>query len=212
MRVIMLGAPGAGKGTQANILAQRLGVGHIASGDLFRRHQRDGTPLGLKVMEYVDHGLLVPDEITIAMMLDEVLSPSCQTGFVLDGFPRNLQQAQSLNEALAYRGMQVDLAILMEVGQEELVSRLGKRRVCVKCQSTYHADADPSKVSGVCDRCGGKLDLRADDDPKALSQRLQLYWQETAPLFDFYGALGKLVKVDGVGTVEDVRRRIHEIV
>ena len=210
MRVVMLGPPGVGKGTQARLLSQKLGVPHIASGDLFRRHQREGTPLGLKATEYINQGLLVPDEITIAMMLDEVLSLDSYRGFLLDGFPRNLHQAHSLEEALAYRSMKVDWAILIEVEEEELLSRMGKRRVCPQCHAVYHTQAMLPKEAGVCDRCGAPLEQRVDDQASAMKRRLEIYRQESMPLIGLYERSGNLVKINGVGTVDEVHRRVEE--
>ena len=210
MRIVMLGPPGAGKGTQATLLAQRQGVPRVASGDLFRRHQREGTPLGVKAMEYMNQGLLVPDDITIAMVLEDVASPVAFGAFVLDGFPRNLNQARSLEEALAYHSTELDRAILIEVSEEELVSRLSQRQTCGRCQDVYHAEANPPKVEGICDRCGATLERRADDTPQATRKRSQVYQEETASLVEYYRERGKLVMVSGMGSVDEVKRRIEK--
>ena len=208
MWLILLGPPGAGKGTQAKMLAEDLGVAHIASGDLFRYHQRKGTPLGLKATEYMSHGLLVPDEITIAMVLEQVSPPVGPKMFLLDGFPRNLVQAWALDEALADRGQEVDRAVLMRVPREELVRRLGGRLVCRQCQAPYHKETSPPATPGVCDLCGGELHQRQDDTPEAVRVRIQVYQDETEPLIEYYRQAGKLVEVDGEGTVGEVGQRL----
>ena len=207
-RLIMFGPPGAGKGTQAKMLAESLGLLHIASGDLFRCHQQKGTPLGLNAMEYMNQGILVPDEIAIAMVLEQVLSPTALRGALLDGFPRNLAQAQALDDALAHRGMAIDRAILVSVPEQELIRRLNGRLVCRQCQTPYHTETAPPKVEGRCDRCQGELYQRQDDAAGAIMVRIQVYRDETAPLIDHYRGTGKLAEVDGVGTVEEIGRRI----
>ena len=208
MKLILMGPPGAGKGTQADSLAERLGVPHIASGDLFRYHQRQGTPLGLKAVEYMTHGLLVPDEITIAIVLERVLPPVGQKGFVLDGFPRNVNQASALSEALPGVGLGIDQVILIVVPHEELVRRLSGRLVCRQCQAPFHIDTVPPRTSGRCDRCGGELYQRQDDSPEAVKVRTQVYQEETEPLVGYYGRAGVLSEVDGVGTVKEISQRI----
>ena len=204
----MLGPPGAGKGTQAKMLAESLGLSHIASGDLFRYHQREGTPLGLKVIEYTSHGLLVPDDITIAMVLDQILILGGRRGFLLDGFPRNVAQAQALDEALAGRGQAVDWAVLIKVPQEELVRRLGGRLVCRQCQAPYQRETAPPKTPGECDACSGELYQREDDTPEAVEVRIRVYQEETEPLIGYYGQAGKLKEVDGIGSVKEVAQRL----
>ena len=206
--LILLGPPGAGKGTHAKMLAEHLGVSHIASGDLFRDHQKQGTPLGLKATEYMNHGILVPDEITIAMVLERILPPGGSTAVLLDGFPRNLAQGQALDEALAARGVEIDRVVLITVPKEELARRLGGRLVCRGCQAPYQAETAPPKVSGKCYLCGGELYQRADDTPKAIKVRIQVYQDETQPLVQHYSGAGKVVEVDGVGTVEEVGHRL----
>ena len=212
MRVVMLGFPGAGKGTQTKFLAERLSVPSLSSGDLFRRHQRESTPLGQQVRSFVDSGLLVPDEITIAMILEEVGTPAYAEGFVLDGFPRNVNQAQELDRSLKQKGMSIDCALLIDVTLELLTDRLGKRLVCNRCQSIYHSEANPPRTKGVCNYCEGQLERRADDEPAAVGRRLQAYQEESAPVVDFYTRAGKLVRVDGTGSVEGVRRSIEEAI
>ena len=206
-----MGPPGAGKGTQAKIvLAGIPGAEHIASGDLFRYHQREGTPLGLKAAEYMSQGLLVPDEITIAMVLERVLPPGGRDGFLLDGFPRNLAQAGALDETLDGRGLKIDKAFHIIVPTEELVLRLSGRLVCRECQAPYHVDNAPPKVQGVCDRCGGQLYQREDDTSDAVRVRIQVFQDETQPLVEYYRRSGKLVDVDGMGTMEEVAQRLVE--
>ena len=212
MRLVMLGFPGAGKGTQTRFLAESFSVPSISSGDLFRRHQRDGTLLGKQVRRYVDSGLLVPDGITISMMIEEISTPSYSVGFVLDGFPRNVNQADELDRALEQEGMAIDRALLIDVTQEDLADRLGRRLVCTQCQAIYHAEANPPLTTGVCDDCNGRLERRADDEPQAVARRLDAYREESAPVVDFYAIAGKLVKIDGIGTVEGVRQRIEEAI
>ena len=210
LRLILLGPPGAGKGTQARVLAESLGISHIASGDLFRYHQREGTPLGLEARNYMTQGLLVPDEITIAMVLEQALSSESRRGFLLDGFPRNLAQAQALEETLAERGQKIHGAILIDVPQQELEKRLKGRLVCEQCHALYHQEVAPPKVPAMCDRCGGKIQQRQDDTIEAIRVRIQVYQEETKPLVDYYSHLGKLGTVDGVGSVEKVGQRIVE--
>ncbi len=207
-RLVLLGPPGAGKGTQAKVLAENLGLLHIASGDLFRYHQQKGTPLGLKTMEYMSQGLLVPDEITIAIVLEHVLSPAALRGALLDGFPRNLAQAQALDDALEDRGMAIDRVILVSVPEQELIRRLSGRLVCRQCQTPYHPKTAPPEVEGRCDRCQGQLYQRQDDTADAIMVRIQVYRDETAPLIDHYEGTGKLSEVDGVGTVEEIGQRL----
>ena len=208
MRIILLGPPGAGKGTQAKILAKSLGAAHIASGDLFRYNQQKGTPLGLKAIEYMNQGLLVPDEITIAMVMEQILPPIGPKKFLLDGFPRNMVQAEALHEALAARGQGIDRVIVARVPHDELVRRLGGRLVCQRCQTPYHSETAPPRTSGVCDLCGGELYQREDDKPEAVRVRIRVYEEETEPLIQYYRQSGGLVEVDGVGTMEEVGQRI----
>ena len=212
MRIVMLGFPGAGKGTQTKFLAERLSVSSLSSGDLFRRHLRESTPLGQEVRSFVDSGLLVPDEITITMILEEVVTATYAKGFVLDGFPRNVKQAQELDRSLKQKGMSIDYALLIDVTLEVLANRLGKRLVCNRCQSIYHNEASPPRIRGVCNYCDGQLERRADDEPEAVARRLQAYQEESAPVVDFYTRAGKLLRVDGTGSVEGVRRSIEEAI
>lgn len=211
MFVVLLGAPGAGKGTQAVILAERLGVAHVATGDMFREALRQGTELGLRAKEYMDRGQLVPDEITIGMLLERISRPDCQKGCLLDGFPRTLEQAEALDSALAQRGEQVDKVIYIKVEPEELVSRLAGRWTCPTCGAVYHERNQPPRQPGVCDRDGTPLHQRDDDKPETVQRRLDVYFQQTAPLIDYYARAGKLVEVDGARPIEDVTNDMASI-
>jgi adenylate kinase len=206
--LVFLGAPGAGKGTQAAIVADNLGFMHIASGDLFRSAMGKGTELGLKAKEYMAKGELVPDEITINMVLERISAPDCQKGIILDGFPRNMEQAQALDKALEVRGEAIDKAVYIKVGEEELIRRLGGRWVCRKCQAPYHITSSPPRVTGVCDKCGGELYQRPDDIPETIKNRLKVYFEQTAPLINHYSSADKLLEVAGEGSTTEVSQRI----
>ena len=208
MRIVLLGAPGCGKGTQAGIISQRLGIAHIASGDLFREVARRDDELGEKVRSYMGKGLLVPDEITISMILERIAAPDCAKGYVLDGFPRTLAQAKALDQALGKRGRAIDTVVYIKVSPEEMVKRLSARFICRNCQTPYHEIASPPKVPGKCDRCGGELYQRPDDSPETVRKRLEVYFAETAPLIDYYRKAGKLVEVNGEQGIEEVGREL----
>ena len=210
MLIIFLGAPGAGKGTQAAKVAQELRLVHIATGDLFRQAIEQGTELARKTQHYMEKGLLVPDEITIQMVLERISAPDCAAGVIFDGFPRNLKQAEALDEALAEQGKAIDKAVVIEVSNAELLKRLGGRWICRQCQAPYHAVSSPPKVWGKCDRCGGELYQRPDDTEETVKKRLQVYFAETAPLMDYYTQAGKLLELDGEGGVDEVGGRIIE--
>ena len=208
MYIILLGAPGAGKGTQAAIVAQELKLAHIASGDLFRQAIERGTELGMQAKSYMDKGMLVPDEITIGMVLERLSAPDCEGGVIFDGFPRNLKQAEALDKALPQQAKAIDRVIYIKVAEEELLKRLSGRWTCRQCQAMYHTTNAPPQVWGKCDRCGGELYQRPDDTTETVKKRLQVYFAETAPLIDYYTQLSKLLEVDGEGSVDEVGRRI----
>jgi adenylate kinase len=206
--IIFLGAPGAGKGTQAAIVAQELSLVHIASGDLFRQALEQGTELGIQAKSYMEKGMLVPDAITIRMVLERILAPDCEPGVILDGFPRNLEQATALDEALLEQGKAIDKVVYVKVSQQELLNRLSGRWICRQCQTPYHAINSPPKVWGKCDNCGGELYQRPDDNVGTVEKRLEVYFAQTAPLIDYYTKTDKLLEVDGEGSVNEVGRRI----
>ncbi len=195
--VIMLGAPGAGKGTQARMLAEALGLAHVSSGDIFRENLKNETPLGKLAKTYMDRGELVPDDLTIDMVMDRLAQPDCAKGAILDGFPRTLPQAAALDKALAGRSDRVRLAPLLEVSDEAVINRLAGRRVCRDCQAMYHTEYAPSQVEGVCDNCGGELYRRTDDSPDTVRNRLFVYYKQTSPLVGYYFAHNVLATLDG---------------
>ncbi len=208
MYIILLGAPGAGKGTQAVMLADKLNLVQVASGDLFRQALRDETELGLKAKAYMDKGQLVPDEITIQMVLERLSAPDCANGAILDGFPRNLQQAEALDKALEKQSKKIDKIVYIAVSERELLKRLSGRWICRNCQTPYHEVDSPPKVAGKCDRCGGELYQRADDNVETIKKRLEVYFAETSPLIDYYTSTGKLLEINGVGESAEVNDRI----
>lgn len=208
MYVIFLGAPGAGKGTQAADVAKELKLAHIATGDMFRDAQKKGTTLGLKAKEYMEKGLLVPDEITVAMLLERITAPDCRNGVIFDGFPRTVGQAEALDKALSPQSKAIDKVVYIKVDEAELTKRLSGRWICRQCQTPYHEVTSPPKVKGKCDRCGGELYQRDDDKPATIKERLKVFFTQTAPLIDYYKRTGKLYEVNGVGAVEDVRKGI----
>ena len=204
MKIIMLGAPGAGKGTQAKMIAEKYSIPHISTGDIFRANIKNGTELGREAKKYMDQGLLVPDELTVKILLDRVAQPDCEKGYVLDGFPRNIPQAEVLDRALSEQGDRIDYAIDVEVPDENIIRRMGGRRACLNCGATYHMEHIPPKTEGICDVCGSKLVLRDDDKAETVKNRLEVYHQQTQPLIDFYRAKGVLKSVDGTVDMEDV--------
>jgi adenylate kinase len=206
--IILLGPPGAGKGTQAAHVAQSLKLAHVASGDLFRQALEQGTDLALKARSYMEAGKLVPDELTVSMVLERLKAPDCETGVVLDGFPRNLKQSEALDKALSGQNRSIDWVVYIKVSEEEVLRRLGGRWICRSCQLPYHATESPPRVQGRCDRCGGELYQRPDDNVETIKKRLAVYAQETAPLIDYYAQRGKLIEVDGEGGPEAVGERI----
>lgn len=211
MKIIMLGAPGAGKGTQAIKIAEKYGVPHISTGDIFRANIKNGTELGKKAKEYMDKGALVPDELTCDLVVDRIHQDDCTNGFVLDGFPRTIPQAEALDAALSKDNETMDYAIDIEVPDENIVKRMGGRRACVNCGATYHIVSAPPKVEGVCDHCGGNLTIRDDDKPETVQKRLTVYHDQTQPLIDYYRKAGILHSVDGTQTLDDVFSEIVKV-
>jgi len=208
MYIVILGAPGAGKGTQADILSQEMNLPHIASGDLFRLALEKETQLGLLAKNYMDKGKLVPDEVTLKMILDRIGQPDCGRGCLLDGFPRTLHQAEVLDKAFKEEGRAVDKAIYIEVPEEELVKRLSGRWLCRNCQTPYHIVNSPPKTPGKCDKCGGELYQRPDDKEETVRERLNVFLAQTVPILDYYEKQGKLVRVDGNQRMQEVAKGI----
>lgn len=211
MKIIMLGAPGAGKGTQAKKIAAKYNIPHISTGDIFRANIKNGTELGQKAKTYMDQGLLVPDELVVDLVVDRVNQEDAKNGYVLDGFPRTIPQAEALDAALAELGQKVDHAIDVDVPDENIVRRMGGRRACVGCGATYHLEYAPTKTEGVCDVCGKELILRDDDKPETVLKRLGVYHEQTQPLIDYYSNAGILKTVDGTIDINDVFQAIVEI-
>ena len=197
MKIIMLGAPGAGKGTQAKLIAEKYGIPHISTGDIFRANIKEGTELGKEAKEYMDKGQLVPDELTVRILLDRVSKDDCANGYVLDGFPRTIPQAEVLDNEVAKLGDKIDFAIDVEVPDEDIIRRMGGRRACLKCGATYHVEHIPPKKEGICDTCGSELVLRDDDKPETVKNRLNVYHKQTQPLIDHYSKQNILRTVDG---------------
>ncbi len=208
MYVVILGAPGAGKGTQADIICQEMNLPHIASGDLFRQALEEKTELGLLAKSYMEQGKLVPDEITIKMILERISSPDCAAGCLFDGFPRTLEQAKALHKALAKQGKGIDKAIYIEVHDDELVRRLSGRWICRSCQTPYHLIASPPKVQGKCDKCDGELYQRPDDKAETVRERLKVFHDLTIPILDYYRKQNKLIKVNGNLGIQEVAKEI----
>lgn len=211
MKIIMLGAPGAGKGTQAKKIAAKYNIPHISTGDIFRANIKNGTELGKKAKTYMDQGLLVPDDLVVDLVVDRVNQEDCAEGYVLDGFPRTIPQAEALTNALSKLGQKVDYAIDVDVPDENIVNRMSGRRACVGCGATYHIAYAPTKQEGICDVCGKELILRDDDKPETVQKRLNVYHEQTQPLIDYYTKEGILRTVDGTVDINDVFRLITEI-
>ena len=207
MRLVLVGPPGAGKGTQAEFIAAHLSVPKISTGDIFRANVAAGTLLGVQAKRYMDAGQLVPDEVTINMVRERLAEPDAADGFLLDGFPRTVPQAAALDKLLADLGAGLDVVLELVVDDDEVIRRLSGRRTCRGCGKIWHLVFDPPMREGVCDRCGGELYQRDDDRPETIAERLRVYARDTAPLIDYYGAQGKLVGIDATGPVEDVTSR-----
>ncbi len=204
MKIIMLGAPGAGKGTQAKMIAEKYMIPHISTGDIFRANIKEGTELGKQAKEYMDKGQLVPDSLTVNLLLDRVAKDDCKNGYVLDGFPRTIPQAEVLDEALSKLGENIDYAIDVDVPDENIINRMSGRRACVTCGATYHLKHIPPKKEGICDKCGSELILRDDDKPETVKKRLDVYHEQTQPLIDYYTNKGILKTVDGTKDMLEV--------
>ncbi len=204
MKIIMLGAPGAGKGTQAKMLADKYDIPHISTGDIFRANIKSGTELGTKAKEYMDKGLLVPDELVVDLVIDRFKQDDCKNGYILDGFPRTIPQAQSLDAALEQINDKIDYAVNVEVPDENIIRRMSGRRACVGCGATYHLVHIPTKVEGICDKCGEELILREDDKPETVKKRLDVYHEQTQPLIDYYQSKDAMVEVDGTKDMNEV--------
>ncbi|MBR4139113.1 MAG: adenylate kinase [Lachnospiraceae bacterium] len=211
MKIIMLGAPGAGKGTQAKKIADKYQIPHISTGDIFRANIKNGTELGMKAKTYMDQGLLVPDELVVDLVVDRLAQEDCVNGCVLDGFPRTIPQAECLDAALAAKGEAIDYAVDVDVPDENIINRMSGRRACVACGATYHIVHIPTKVEGVCDRCGESLILRDDDKPETVKKRLDVYHAQTQPLIDYYTSKNVLKTVDGTQDMEAVFQAIVDI-
>ncbi|MBZ6007440.1 adenylate kinase [Paraclostridium bifermentans] len=204
MRIILLGPPGAGKGTQAAGIVEKYNIPHISTGDIFRKNIKEGTELGKKAKGYIDQGLLVPDELTVGLVTDRIAQSDCEKGFMLDGFPRNVAQAQHLDEYLKEVGISLDKVVNIEVDKDILVGRAVGRRICKSCGATYHVEFNPPKVDGVCDVCGGELYQRADDNEETVSKRIQVYLDETKPLVNYYSEEGIIANINGQQSINNV--------
>ena len=211
MKIIMLGAPGAGKGTQAKMIAEKYGIPHVSTGDIFRANIKNGTELGKKAQTYMDQGLLVPDELVCDLVVDRIQQSDCEKGYVLDGFPRTIPQAEALTAALEKLGTGIDYAINVEVPDANILNRMGGRRACLGCGATYHVEFNAPKQEGICDTCGAELVLRDDDKPETVQKRLDVYHEQTQPLIDYYTKAGKLAEVDGTKDMDDVFAAIVDL-
>ena len=210
MNLVMLGPPGAGKGTQAALIAEKLGVPHVATGDLFREALKSETELGLTAKSYMERGELVPDEVTVAMVRERLQKPDSESGVVLDGFPRTIEQAEALKVLLAEQGEAIDAALFIDAAEDELVRRLSNRWTCRNCQAVYNVISNPPHEEGKCDICGGELYQRADDVPETVRNRIRVYWQQTSPLVDYYQDQGLLITIKSEGGIERVQQKIQE--
>lgn len=208
MKIILLGAPGAGKGTQAKLISEKLNIPHISTGDIFRANIKGSTPLGLKVKEYMDKGELVPDELTVEIVKDRLGNPDCVSGCILDGFPRTIPQAEYLDKVLTEMNEKVDVALLIDVKDEDIIERMSGRRVCTNCGMTYNIVFNPTKVEGICDVCSSPVIQRADDAAETVLNRLETYHSQTQPLIKYYENAGKLVIAKGASEVEETSARV----
>ncbi|MBE5939565.1 MAG: adenylate kinase [Lachnospiraceae bacterium] len=211
MKIIMLGAPGAGKGTQAKLLAEKYEIPHISTGDIFRANIKNGTELGKKAKTYMDQGLLVPDELVVDLVVDRVQQEDCKKGYILDGFPRTIPQAESLDAALAKLNDKIDYAFNIEADDEFIIKRMAGRRACLGCGATYHIVNIPPKTEGICDTCGKELVIRDDDQPETVKKRLDVYHVQTQPLIDYYKGKGVLIDFDGTSNMYDVFNAMVDI-
>lgn len=211
MRIIMLGAPGAGKGTQAKQIAAKFNIPHISTGDIFRANIKGGTELGKKAKAYMDQGALVPDELVVDLVADRIKQDDCKDGYVFDGFPRTIPQAEALDKALKEMGSKIDFAIDIDVPDENIINRMSGRRACLACGATYHVQFNAPKTEGICDACGKELVLRDDDKPETVKTRLDVYHSQTQPLIDYYTEKGVLKSVDGTQDVADVFKSIIDV-
>lgn len=203
MRYIIFGAPGAGKGTQAKLITEKYNIAHVSTGDLFRFNIKEGTPLGLKAKEYIDNGALVPDELTIEMLLDRIAASDCNEGFILDGFPRTIPQAEALDKVLTGDKV-IDKVIDIEVPDKAIIDRMSGRRVCPKCGASFHVVNIPPKKEGICDLCGESLIVRDDDKEETVAKRLDTYHSQTEPLKGYYEKQGKIITIDGTQSMDEV--------
>lgn len=211
MKIIMLGAPGAGKGTQAKIISGKYNIPHVSTGDIFRANIKEGTELGKEAKSYMDQGLLVPDELTVKILLDRVEKEDCVNGFVLDGFPRTIPQAEVLEAALEKKNERLDFAINVDVPDENIIKRMSGRRTCSNCGETFHVENIPPKTEGICDKCGKELILRDDDKEETVKKRLNVYHEQTKPLIDYYKEKGILNTIDGTADMKNVFAAIEKI-
>lgn len=210
MKLVLLGAPGAGKGTHAKRLADKYGIPHISTGDIFRANLKNGTELGKKAKSYMDQGLLVPDELTVDLVLDRINQADCEKGYILDGFPRNLFQAEALTKALAEKNEEIDWAVHLMIDDSLIVDRMSARRVCSQCGASYSITVAPPKTEGICDRCGGPVVLRDDDKPETVLKRLGVYHEQTEPIVGYYRSLNKELQIDSTLSMDEVFAQIVE--
>lgn len=211
MKIIMLGAPGAGKGTQALRLSEKYCIPHISTGDIFRANIKNKTELGKKAKAFIDNGQLVPDELVIDLVIDRINDDDCANGYILDGFPRTIPQAEEFDKSLAENGDEIDYVIDIEVSDEDIITRMSGRRTCPECGATYHIKYNPTKIEDICDNCGKTVILRDDDKPETVNRRLEVYHSQTKPLIDYYAAKEKIVVVDGIGDIDEIFNSIVEI-